>query len=320
MDNKKYPSYLLYFFIKYFQFKKIDMHLYEETEENIIFIYPTYRTYLNDKKYIYLCPDSILELFSSSIRSKYTPAYIKILSVIRYFEYFMKMNMWRFSHGNFLVVGKKDLKSMVTFGVKKAHYFPHPCPKEYFECGRIGETGINNKLTIGLSGSLGRFSMFYCGTFIDKIIKRLSNENLSNDIKFVITGDDWKNVVLRLRKLGYEVEFDSWIENYVNFLNKIDIYLAPIIAGAGTKNRVLSALAAGIPVIGTDIAYENIVVDGKSFINNRPSEFVDQIKHFIDIKQNLGLLPRNISKLSNVHSEENVFKYLDNIFNDKIFK
>jgi glycosyltransferase involved in cell wall biosynthesis len=323
-DNKKYPSYMLYFFIKYFNNKKIDIYSNEKQNEKntekIKLIYPVYRINLNDNRNIYLCPDSILELFKSSIRSKYTPKYIKILSLIRYIQYFIIMNTWRFSSGNFLVVGKKDLNSLISYGIKKAYYFPHPCPNEYFKCDRVTENDLNNKLTIGFSGALGRFSMFYCGTLIEKIIERLSNENLSKEIKFVITGSDWKKVVSKLRKLGYEVEYDNWTENYINFLNKIDIYLAPVIAGAGTKNRVLSALAAGIPVIGTDIAYENIVVDGKSFIHNNPSEFVDQIKNFIDLKNNQGFLKRNISRLSKVHTEENVFELLDKIFNENIFK
>ncbi len=69
---------------------------------------------------------------------------------------------------------------------------------------------------------------------------------------------------IELRALAQGVEFVSWIEDVSALLSSSDVVVLPDQSGTGLKNRVLEAMALGLPVVGTSHAFEGIpVVDGQ---------------------------------------------------------
>jgi len=46
--------------------------------------------------------------------------------------------------------------------------------------------------------------------------------------------------------------------------SKVKVLVAPLLSGAGVKGKVLSAFTLGVPVVGTDIAFEGMEVQSSS--------------------------------------------------------
>ena len=52
----------------------------------------------------------------------------------------------------------------------------------------------------------------------------------------------------------------GYVEDYKATLEASAVYVAPQVTGSGVKNRIVQAMAMGIPVVGTAIACEGISV------------------------------------------------------------
>ena len=87
-------------------------------------------------------------------------------------------------------------------------------------------------------------------------------------------------VLPKLKKLENErVNFLGYVDSVKKELLENDIFLCPIIAGAGTKNKILQAAAMGLPIVCTKMSLEGINDEIKSvvYIANDEEEFVKQI-------------------------------------------
>ena len=56
------------------------------------------------------------------------------------------------------------------------------------------------------------------------------------------------------------VEYKSWVDDYVGYLKTSDVVVFPEKSGTGIKNRVLQAMAMGLPVVGSPAVFEGIYV------------------------------------------------------------
>lgn len=54
------------------------------------------------------------------------------------------------------------------------------------------------------------------------------------------------------------IKFLGWIDDLDELFSKVDIALAPLISGSGTRLKVLDYMAAGIPVIGSSLSIEGL--------------------------------------------------------------
>lgn len=102
--------------------------------------------------------------------------------------------------------------------------------------------------------------------------------NLSDDYSITFVG---KNVPNELKKYeSNRICFTGYVNDMKKELKKYDIYLCPIIAGSGVKNKILQASLVGLPIITTSLGIEGIKKEFKKFVflANSPKEFVSQIK------------------------------------------
>lgn len=104
----------------------------------------------------------------------------------------------------------------------------------------------------------------------------------------------------RLRSLPH-VTFVEWVDDYVNFINTADIVLALDKAGTGIKNRVIQAMALGLPVVGSQVAYEGIPVTNgdDGFVFTTIDECVQLISQLLadgDLRRNAGQRARALVK------------------------
>jgi Glycosyltransferase len=86
-----------------------------------------------------------------------------------------------------------------------------------------------------------------------------------------------KDPVDSVRELGSEpgVVVTGTVETIWPYINSVDVFVFPLLRGAGLKNKILEAMGAGRPVITTAIGNEGIdAVDGKDIaIRATPEEF-----------------------------------------------
>ena len=86
------------------------------------------------------------------------------------------------------------------------------------------------------------------------------------NISFKIVGRNLPEAMHKLQRPGLEVV--GPINDLNAFLRGIRLSIAPLRYGAGLKGKVIESVAAGVPCIGTTIAYEGISLPGSSLANH----------------------------------------------------
>ncbi len=107
-------------------------------------------------------------------------------------------------------------------------------------------------------------------------------------IKFIIAGQRPIQKVLDLKlKHPETIEVTGFVKDLSEMYNSASIVVAPLRFGAGTQNKVLEALAMGIPVVCSHIGFEGLGIksgDG-AFMKIHPQEFADQVIELLDSEQ-----------------------------------
>ncbi|HLS71210.1 MAG TPA: glycosyltransferase [Chitinophagaceae bacterium] len=95
-------------------------------------------------------------------------------------------------------------------------------------------------------------------------------------LKFIIAGQRPNKKILELAKLK-DVKVTGFVKDIANEYRNASILVAPLRYGAGTQNKVLEAMAMGVPVVSHKIGFEGLEIhqgqgvwmeaDKESFIN-----------------------------------------------------
>ena len=271
-------------YLKKINIEKIDKY-------DIILIYPFHIYFKLDKKArsktIVLGPDSPSLLFKR---------FYNVSKGINKIKYFILKNWFLYKErkmlknvSKFLVVRENDsrwLKYNHFNYSKKIFYLTHPILTSVVET--ISKVSVNcekyKKYMLIFSGDM---SKKYVGDFINEFSLYINKVNL--DILIVGKNNKWIYELFKIKCNRNKVQYIEWIDNYNCICNpKYHIHIVPLIAGAGTKNRVLTACAMGVPVFSTFIGLENIYY-------GKPKNFIFKFKTIEEI----------IVKLSNL---EDIFK------------
>ena len=96
--------------------------------------------------------------------------------------------------------------------------------------------------------------------------------------RIVIIGKGFPKEKVTLNSEKVSLEIMGFVDDPYPIISGSKALLSPLFSGAGIKVKVIESLACGVPVIGTEIAFEGIPVeyerfmihaeDGKSFIRN----------------------------------------------------
>jgi hypothetical protein len=107
--------------------------------------------------------------------------------------------------------------------------------------------------------------------FIDKVFSSLSNE-----YTFTVIGPKPGKMAKEYRE---RIKFLGYVNDIQKALGNFDVFVCPIIAGAGVKNKILQAALSGLLIVTTEFGIEGIDNELKKFviIAKDAKDFADKI-------------------------------------------
>jgi len=147
--------------------------------------------------------------------------------------------------------------TVVPNGIDAIHFYskaPTSYPSKTLHLGYIGS----------FSHPPNKYAVDY---FLNKISPHLT------DYQFYLAGNNPKFSHPQVINLGI-------VKNVINFYSKIDVLIAPIFSGSGTRIKILEALSYGIPVVTTTIGAEGLNIKSSYLqIASNPNEFINCLSH-----------------------------------------
>ncbi|MDR3048047.1 MAG: glycosyltransferase family 4 protein [Bacteroidales bacterium] len=169
------------------------------------------------------------------------------------------------------------------------------------------------KNTILFYGSMNRSENYLSAIwFIKNVFSRMEDM----DISFIILGATPHPSLLAYQNdkiiiTGYQDDITPWFEQAM-------CLVTPLVSGAGIKIKVLEALAAGIPVLGNDIAVEGIDITNnvEYFHCMTPEDYITTIKIILkepDFAMSVGLAGQKYIN-ENYDSDKSFKDYVNNLY------
>lgn len=231
-----------------------------KTESDLYIVYPLTLAGIIPKKLrcrtILIGPDSLSFLYARFARIQTGINRIRSSILSKWFAF---LEAW--AANNFLsvlLVGRNDVRWLCFhsnyINNNKVSYLPHPILRSVIRTQNISDASECSRIVFS-----GDLSHKYVGNFFEQLNYQAISEIIcSSDCEFLVVGkNNWH--VYESLALHLPVKYIPWVEDYSSLCNPFrDIHVIPLFAGAGTKNRVLTALAMNLVVISTPIGLENI--------------------------------------------------------------
>ena len=149
----------------------------------------------------------------------------------------------------------------------------------------------------------------FCANVLPQIRARRPN------LKLEIVGADPSPAVLKLAELP-GVSVTGWVADVRPYLKRAALSVATLNIARGTQNKILEAMAAGVPVVTTTIAAGGVLADaGEHFlVADTPAEQATAILQILENpaeRQRLALAGRN--RMLSHHQWESSMRRLDGI-------
>ncbi|WP_447968788.1 TIGR03087 family PEP-CTERM/XrtA system glycosyltransferase [Nitrospira sp. M1] len=154
---------------------------------------------------------------------------------------------------------------------------PNGVDIDFFQPHRCAETGIAQDGTIVFTAAMDYFpnidaAQFFCRDIFPRICE------LFPQVRFDIVGRKPDPKVLRLAQLG-RINVTGTVPDVRPYLETASIAVVPLRIARGVQNKILEAMAMGLPVVGTSNAFEGISVcqDNGIRIVDDPIQFADEV-------------------------------------------
>lgn len=134
-------------------------------------------------------------------------------------------------------------------------------------------------------------------------------------VRFVIAGQRPVDKVKELASAHIQVT--GFIENLAATYNEASVVVAPLRFGAGTQNKVLEAMAMGVPVVCSHIGFNGLgISNGEgAFMETNPASFAARVVELLDnatLRANTG--KKGMEVISGKFSWDRIAQQLENYF------
>lgn len=120
------------------------------------------------------------------------------------------------------------------------------------------------------------------------------------ELKFIIAGQRPNKKILELAKLK-DVKVTGFVKDIANEYRNASLLVAPLRYGAGTQNKVLEAMAMGVPVVSHKIGFEGLEIQqGQGvWMETNTENFITKCKELIqseEMRSRTGKLGQSVIK------------------------
>jgi glycosyltransferase involved in cell wall biosynthesis len=166
-----------------------------------------------------------------------------------------------------VVLSEKDRRLLVALGFTSSIVVDYPVVSDAFASVRRDRYERHTMLFWGAMNR--RENEDAVLWFVSNILPRVT-EVIPGAVLLVVGA----NPSERVKALGNEhVVVTGFVEDPIPYFERAAVAVAPLRFGAGIKLKVLEALAAGLCVIGTEVAAEGVRDDARLFVADSESHF-----------------------------------------------
>jgi polysaccharide biosynthesis protein PslH len=220
------------------------------------------------------------------------------------FDYFENKTIISLQDRNHIYHPDQKKISIVRNGVDTSYFSASPIPK---------------KFDLLFNGNMSYPPNVDCALFIaNEILPLLDSKGIK--VKFLISGASPINSIKNL-EANPAITVSGWKEDIRNAYDESRIFIAPMQIGTGLQNKLLEAMAMGLPCITTQLA--NNALDAKPgeeiLIGNTPQEIVEQIDLLLTDKNLYQKLAANGRKMVvEKYDWKSATEILNNLFKNSI--
>jgi hypothetical protein len=285
---------------------------------DVIFICPFYLALNLDIKKEYRAKAFVLSVDSASFlfarffkNSETLVSKIKNYFLLKWFLY--RENEIINDYKSFFVVGKNDrlwlnLK-LLQLDPSKVVYLTHPVLTEVIKFVNTENNSRQIYIKPGLKTLVfaGNLSRKYTGSLINEFTPYLKNIHETYKTVILVSGksNKWVYDYFIQSGINQNIEYVEWVENYTDICNpNRHIHVAPLLNGAGTKNRSLTACALGVSLLTTKVGIENIhYYKPVNFVraSNNPNIMADHLEFLISKAEKFILIEDLIEFTNNIN-------------------
>lgn len=157
--------------------------------------------------------------------------------------------------------------------------------------------------------------LYFCNKIFPIVKSKVPN------VRFIVVG---RNPPLRIKKLySKDIHITGTVDDVRPFYNKASVVVAPFRLGAGTKLKILEAMAMKVPIVSTSIGCQGIEVEnGKHvWIADDELEFAEKIINIIQNKIEItNIIEEAYSLVAKRYEWKNIISYVEKIIIETIKK
>lgn len=168
------------------------------------------------------------------------------------------------------IISEQDKNLLEISNKESINVIPNGVDIDFFK----PNSDIEKKYDIAFIGNMGYAPNIKAALFLVKQILPLLQKQLPN-LKILIAG---ARPSIEVQKLQNEnVEISGWIDDIRQAYASATMFVAPLFIGMGQQNKILEAMAMGVPCITSDLVNnaiggtpnENILIanDAQAFVN-----------------------------------------------------
>lgn len=192
---------------------------------------------------------------------------------------------------NHTIISAQDAALIEHEDNSSLHIVPNGVDTEYYMPEPSGKT-----LDLLFTGNMQYEPNVNCVQYLVKKVFPLLTKELPH-IQLVVAG---KNPARELRKMDSpNMQLTGWVEDLRTYYRQARIFVAPMQIGIGMQNKILEAMAMGMPVITSSLANNAIGgVHGKNiWIADTPAKVAEGIVYLINNTEHAITIGRNARQL-----------------------